>query len=539
MDAGARLERLRNRTIATWNATKPDTKREQHNEKSNQLRLCRVLGDLPFFTRGKPEDLTLMPTSPQYSLEDAVFIALHDLFVYEAAQNLGPTKCSRMNYLWFASLTQAYNWVQGGFSGIRDAWNWDVRHLLDSSELFLWMNRFLIFMMPYFVPDYSGSVLLAGEQKAMASENIAEEVTRIQTKGHWSAFQNAWLAWWTYRQSDNADTAAIHPASAELPNGSLSLDVADTVDPDTFPHSESWTPLKIGTKTQNYLTFNWKSVLGTGLSEANEAMVEAAASTLFPSETERASEIAEVVQITGSLTDNQKVQAEFWAGGPYTVSPPGMCIWFWKQYMQSFRIAKTRGYRTLFHSGLDLAIHIFETSRLVWGLKKLHMQARPIQEVRRLYRGQTLTGYDGLPVAAELWMPYQEANFVSPPFADFPSGHSAFSQSFALVMTRWFGPTIPTSSPTVEKDLALLSPVFAAAQTNAFGKFVFPAGTSQIQNGVPVAPVELTWSTWQDMADSAGLSRLYGGIHAMSAHTGSQALANALHTALQEVWSFQ
>lgn len=49
MDVSVRLERLRNRTIATWNNTKPSYKQEQTNEKSNQLRLCRILGDLPFF----------------------------------------------------------------------------------------------------------------------------------------------------------------------------------------------------------------------------------------------------------------------------------------------------------------------------------------------------------------------------------------------------------------------------------------------------------------------------------------------------------
>jgi hypothetical protein len=167
------------------------------------------------------------------------------------------------------------------------------------------------------------------------------------------------------------------------------------------------------------------------------------------------------------------------------------------------------------------------------------MQARPIQEIRRWYRGQTLTGYDGQPVAGELWVPYQETNFVTPPFADFPSGHSAFSQSFALVMTDWFGPEIPTSTPVTQKDLFLLSPAFAMVQTNAFGTFVFPVGASQIQSGVPATPVELTWSTWQDMANSAGLSRKYGGIHATSAHTGSQALANALHAILQERWSLR
>jgi hypothetical protein len=38
------------------------------------------------------------------------------------------------------------------------------------------------------------------------------------------------------------------------------------------------------------------------------------------------------------------------------------------------------------------------------------------------------------------------------------------------------------------------------------------------------------------MADSAGISRKYGGIHATSAHTGSQALANELFDIVQTHW---
>jgi hypothetical protein len=39
------------------------------------------------------------------------------------------------------------------------------------------------------------------------------------------------------------------------------------------------------------------------------------------------------------------------------------------------------------------------------------------------------------------------------------------------------------------------------------------------------------------MADEAGISRKYGGIHATSAHTSSQALANELHTILKSAWN--
>jgi hypothetical protein len=49
---------------------------------------------------------------------------------------------------------------------------------------------------------------------------------------------------------------------------------------------------------------------------------------------------------------------------------------------------------------------------------------------------------------------------------------------------------------------------------------------------VPATPIILAWTTWADLAESAGISRKYGGIHATSAHTGSVAAADALHSAI-------
>jgi hypothetical protein len=159
------------------------------------------------------------------------------------------------------------------------------------------------------------------------------------------------------------------------------------------------------------------------------------------------------------------------------------------------------------------------------------MEARPIQDIRRLYRGQTLRRYDGVEIQGESWVPYQEPNFVTPPFADFPSGHSAFSQVLACVMTEWFGSTFP-ASPAKSRSLHRVCPSLAD-QSAAFGTFTFPTGASLIQPSVPSTPQTFSWSTWQEVADAAGLSRKYGGIHATSAHVGSQALANALHTRLK------
>ena len=107
-------------------------------------------------------------------------------------------------------------------------------------------------------------------------------------------------------------------------------------------------------------------------------------------------------------------------------------------------------------------------------------------------------------------------------------------------MNAWFGPSIPSTRVT-KTTLSMLSPAFVgvASQTGTLGEYTFPAGKSQIQIGVvPTSNVALVWSTWQGIADSAGISRLYGGIHCTSANTSSQAIANALHTQLETVWGF-
>jgi hypothetical protein len=218
-----------------------------------------------------------------------------------------------------------------------------------------------------------------------------------------------------------------------------------------------------------------------------------------------------------------------------------MCLWFWRDYMESYNIAHTRGFNAFFYSGLDLAVHEFETSRLVWGLKKAHMEARPIQEVRRRRGGETLTSWNGEAVSGALWTPFQEGDFVTPPFADFPSGHSAFSHSMALTMTKWFDDAFPTSTPRSRSAayLGLLSPAFRnqGPQKSVFGAFVFPAGASSIQpSEVPATNQGIAWTSWSTMAEAAGYSRQLGGIHAASAHTGSVALAEALHGALEDVW---
>jgi hypothetical protein len=475
-----------------------------------------------------------LPTSSQigasqsYSLTNELLSSLNLILNMAASNNLGPTRSSRIYYLWFFSTATAYQWVSDSkrVTGIKDTWDWEPQYPVASQvDLCVWMLSALEVINAKFSVTYNASWNDLATAYNLTSEALEEKKFAVKSSSQFTVWNAAYATWWDGRAADGNVAAAAPPTDADLPNGATRLDVAATVDPATYPSPESWTPLKIGAASQKYLTYNWDTVRSPSLTAGNQTTIYSAADAYYPSISQRTTEIGEVVTITNTLTDEQKVNAEFWAGGPFTVSPPGMLLWFWRVYVTAKGVDTTQ----FVYSGLDLTLNLFEMGRIVWGLKKSHMEARPIQEIRRLYRGQSVKKYDGTNILGESWVPYQETNFVTPPFADFPSGHSAFSRSFANVMNDWFGSSIDTSLRVTMDDISLISPALTA-QSDNMGSFIFNASASLIQTGVvPASAVTLSWNTWDSMAESAGLSRKYGGIHATSAHTGSVAAANSLY----------
>lgn len=533
MDYSTYLKQLRNRTIATFYEEAPAKFKPAVSKED--LMQHRV-GQQTIYVN-KTEVFDSIPDPVQYA--DVILFALTDILKNGASNNWGPTKCSRYNYLWMFTAATLYAWTteSAPLQGRKDDWDWDMhRHNLENShERLSWFVHALIAVNDVFIPGYSGAALLELE-RARTGMSSAEQLAyrdTVRAKGDWAGWFALWNLWYTNRTTDGNVAASVAPSDSELPNGARSITVtATTDDPTKFEAPTKWTPLIVGGVRKNYLTYNWLSVRSSCLTAADETSIQTTAASYFPTTPQRTAEIADVVSTTATLTDTQKAIAEFWAGGPGTASPPGILMWIWKEYMMHIRSYET-AVEHMVYSGLDLAQHLFEAGRLTWGIKKYYMQARPIQEIRRLYRGQTLTGYDGTAVSGEAWVPYQEANFVTPPFADYPSGHSTYSQVFASVMDDWFGTSIHPGNYTYT-DMYLVTPIFASNQTNAFGTFVIPARSSLVQVGVvPAAAVQLAFETWQAMADNAGISRKYGGIHATSAHTGGQAVANDVHTAIR------
>jgi len=114
-------------------------------------------------------------------------------------------------------------------------------------------------------------------------------------------------------------------------------------------------------------------------------------------------------------------------------------------------------------------------------------------------------------IRAVEWVPYQRPTFVTPAFAGYVSGHSAFSRAAAEVLAAATG-----------------SPYFPGG----LGEWTIPAGALEFEAG-PVGPVTLQWATFYDAADQAGISRLYGGIHVRADDLAGRVMGA---TCGQEAW---
>ena len=93
------------------------------------------------------------------------------------------------------------------------------------------------------------------------------------------------------------------------------------------------------------------------------------------------------------------------------------------------------------------------------------------------------------------WFPYQRTTFVTPAFAGYVSGHSAFSRASAEVLASMTG-----------------TPFFPGG----LGQYHFAAHEFLEFEDGPSVDVTLEWATYFDASDEAGISRLYGGIHVPS-----------------------
>ena len=175
------------------------------------------------------------------------------------------------------------------------------------------------------------------------------------------------------------------------------------------------------------------------------------------------SEAKQLVDTQGDLDDVEKTIAYYWADGPGSELPPG----HWAMVAAAAsRDAGTSldGHVKLFFA---LANGLLDASIATWQAKRVQDTVRPITYIRWLYAGKKVKGWAGpgkgiVSIDGSAWIPYQEPGVVTPPFAEYTSGHSAFSGAASRVFTRFAGTdvfkaalsvTIAAGSSTIEPKL--------------------------------------------------------------------------------------
>jgi hypothetical protein len=310
---------------------------------------------------------------------------------------------------------------------------------------------------------------------------------------------------------------------------------AKTIDIERW--TEEFVPIdaELGTEAriQSFLTAQWGNVLGFALEDGSQfrpvapqpfllvenARVDLATKTITLENgsvveisrdiigtiinPEFIAQAEEIVEISANLTDQQKLIAEFWEDGEGTSFPPGT----WMTFGQFVSAREDHSLHRDVKLFFALGNAVFDAGIATWESKRFYDYTRPVRLIRELGDlgligefNEELGGY-----AIQAWHPFEGTQTIlasdfltyqnpdgdpSPPFAEYTSGHSAFSAAGAEVIKTFTG-----------------SDDFGASVT-------FERGESHFEPGLtPQETVILKWDTFSQAADEAGISRLYGGIH--------------------------
>jgi hypothetical protein len=277
------------------------------------------------------------------------------------------------------------------------------------------------------------------------------------------------------------------------------MDLTAEFDPSTVHDADRWQPLRYRDAggrlvTPAFVGAHWQRVTPFALSPSADLRSSVGparyGSADYPAQAEA------LLGLSAALNDEQKTIVEYWADGPGSELPPG----HWNLFAQFVSRRDRHGVQ---EHGIDLDVKlffaltnaIFDAGICAWDNKCAYGSVRPITAVRYLFDGKRVVAWSGPyrgsgSIDGATWLPYQPATFPTPPFPEYSSGHSNFSAAGAEILRQFTG-----------KD------VFGASVRIA-------AGSSKVEPGaVPARDVTLSWATFSEAADQAGLSRRYGGIH--------------------------
>jgi hypothetical protein len=233
-----------------------------------------------------------------------------------------------------------------------------------------------------------------------------------------------------------------------------------------------------------------------------------------------------IVGFSGNLTDKEKMIAEYWEDPSGTAFPPG----HWLEIGQFVSQRDSHSLDDDAQMFFALGNAVMDAGIATWEAKYFYDYARSVRVIRELGR-LCLIGTEDVPgtgqcyidawagpgqgterILATEFITYQTpGGNPSPPFPEYTSGHSGFSAAAAEILKLFTG-------------------------TDVYGDSItFLPGSSRFEPGfTPVNSVTLSWDTFTDAADEAGVSRCYGGIHFVCGDLEGRKLGRKVGT---QVWN--
>lgn len=234
----------------------------------------------------------------------------------------------------------------------------------------------------------------------------------------------------------------------------------------------------------DFLTPHWYRVKPFGLEKSSQ--FRAPAYPKFGSE-QLKKEIDQVMDFNANLDHTRKSTIEFMRDGPRSTGQAG----HWLRFAQMVSVRDKNDLDKDVKLFFAVGVTAMDAFIACWDTKRFYDTARPWTQVRELYKGKMIQGWGGpdkgtQTIPAEKWHPYSPANFVSPPFPAYVSGHSTVSGACAKMLELFTG-----------------SDYFGATENRICG----------IITETPGDPVSLPLPTFSATAEMAGISRVLGGYH--------------------------
>jgi vanadium-dependent haloperoxidase-like protein/uncharacterized protein DUF6851 len=290
--------------------------------------------------------------------------------------------------------------------------------------------------------------------------------------------------------------------TARNPPMAFCTPLMETCAPLDIPEPNHWQPL-IGPTgvTQECIGAHWDLVVPFAIAPNQFDNMAPEPPDIHRNDGHYQKNVNDILQFSAQLDPERKLIVEYWADGPASELPPG----HWGLFAQ---FVSERDHHSIDRDvKMFFAMHnaSFDAGIVAWHLKRKYDSVRPITAIRYLNQGKTIRawGGPGRPIEhirGETWMPYNPGSNLTPAFQSYISGHSTFSSASATVLKLFTG-----------------SDYFRFSQ-------VIPANFGRVELGIPAAPTTISFATFSEAAQQAGLSRLYGGIHFFDDNTIGQML---------------